>query len=424
MSYLDVFQKQQAKVPTVLTLVIIMAVILFLTRLFSVPSIPSRASKIGAVQVKVVNLSPTQAAIFWQTEKKEVGWVVYGSNKSNFDQRVIDERDLDSSKSPYQFHFTILKDLSTNSTYYFKIVSDNQLISKTSSGDPYSFTTPGDLSVSGLNPAYGKLQDNVNQPLPNVIVLLSIKGAFSFATLSKATGEWLIPLNYILDSTTSRNMGINPKTEVTIEFYGENSLKSQVLSDIKDISPVPQTTILGKDYDFINQPNVLGSQVSSAAKKIQIIYPKQNMVIPGSRPLIKGLALPDTQVTVIVQSPVTYSFNTKTDSAGIFSVALNVDLLPGEHVVTIITKDENGKEITLKQNFTIAKSGEEVLGTATAEATPTLFPSPTQAPTTIPSISPNLTPTPSIPRSGSNITPYAFTSLSLIILGAGLMLAF
>ncbi len=422
MSYLDVFQKRQTKIPTVAVFIAIVAVIVFFTRFFSGTTVPSRAKNKTLTQLQVVNLSPTQAGIFWKTEKKEVGWVIYGNKKDSFDNIAIDERDLITSKSPYQLHFAILRNLNENTTYYFKIISDNHLVAKTTSGDPFTLTTPTNLSVSGLSPAYGKLINQDSSALTNALVLLSINGAYPFVTLTKTTGEWLIPLNYILGQATLHNLQVDAKTQINIDFFTEDGLKSNVITDIKNLSPLPQTTIIGKNYNFGNQSTVLGAETQISQPQFQIIYPKPNMIIPGTRPLVKGVVLPNAQVTVIIQSPVTYSFNVTADASGVFSVSLDRDLAAGDHTVTIITKDANGKEVKIQQNFTIAKSGEEVLGVATASATPTFFPTPTIAPTLVATSSSYLSPTP--PRSGSSITPYLVTSFSLIILGGGLMLAF
>ena len=84
----------------------------------------------------------------------------------------------------------------------------------------------------------------------------------------------------------------------------------------------------------------------------------------------------------------------------------------------------------MTRKFIIAKSGEKVLGEATAEATPTLIPTSTPPILLSPTIfytqyttqSPTISITP--PTSGIDVIPVGVASASLIILGIGILLAF
>ena len=121
----------------------------------------------------------------------------------------------------------------------------------------------------------------------------------------------------------------------------------------------------------------------------------------------------------------------------------------GTYIASVTSKDERGGKITVQRNFTIAKSGEQVLGVATGEPTlvPTVVVTPTLSPTTTltstpqvtPSSSPSLSttptpttvmtyptvqPSPQTPRSGGSSFMPIFASFSLIIMGIGLMLVF
>ncbi len=101
----------------------------------------------------------------------------------------------------------------------------------------------------------------------------------------------------------------------------------------------------------------------------------------------------------------------------------------GQHTIILETKDRDGKIITLKRNFTIVSlQGNEgrVLGTASGEPTImfTATPTPTESiyNSPIPTIPYNITTTP--PVSGNNFSWTIFSSLSLIIIGGGILLAF
>ena len=81
------------------------------------------------------------------------------------------------------------------------------------------------------------------------------------------------------------------------------------------------------------------------------------------------------------------------------------------------TKGVGGNLISQKREFTIAKSGEQVLGEATDEPTPkltlTTTPSPTSSVLT-------KTPTTAPPVSGSNLNNLTMVSVLFIVIGLGL----
>ena len=81
---------------------------------------------------------------------------------------------------------------------------------------------------------------------------------------------------------------------------------------------------------------------------------------------------------------------------------------------------KNGSS-TIARQFTITKSGEQVLGEATESAQ--LTATPTFTPTATITIAPtDITPT--LPSTGGNITYMMYSSAALILLGLGLFLVF
>ena len=78
----------------------------------------------------------------------------------------------------------------------------------------------------------------------------------------------------------------------------------------------------------------------------------------------------------------------------------------GTYIASVTSKDERGGKITVQRNFTIAKSGEQVLGVATGEPTlvPTVVVTPTLSPTTTLTSTPQVTPS-SSPSLSTTPTP-------------------
>jgi hypothetical protein len=329
-------------------------------------------------------------------------------------QVALDERDVASKKNPYLNHYVTIRGLDENKQYFFAVVSDNQLIMN-SDKTPFSFTTSSSAaSVRNLNPAYGRVLQANNTPLEGAVVLLSFEEGVFASTLTKSTGEWLIPLNL---------KNLSPSQKIKIEIISEDNQISTIATVLTKVSPVPQTVIIGKNYDFRQEDNVLSATSEGSIgerKDVDIIYPKEKALIPGRTPLIKGTAQPNTTVFIVIKSPKTYSAKVKTDDKGFWSFSPPEALSLGEHTVTATTKDKDGKDVVIERKFVIiGKEGVDasVLGEATPSATFT----PYQLTPTETAVA---TATPSPPTSGSNFFLPAVAGASLLILGLGVILAF
>ena len=432
MTYSKYFFPQDKKIPIPVTIVVVLLLIYFLTKFFSSTSIPSRASKKIVKKLSVVSPSQNQVGIFWQTDEKETGWLIFGQNKKALNNVALDERDLQSKRNLFYNHLVFLKNLQPDTRYFYKIVSNNQLIGE-KDGTAFSFLTPSNLTLSSnLNPAYGKVIRENGAALENAIVILSFDKAYSLVALSKTTGEWLLPLNLILNKSRLNVQTVNQEDKLLIEILADDKKKTQITADLASISPLPQTVIIGKNYTFLSREEVLSASAvnKNQINKIDILFPKESAVIPGDKPLIKGTAIPGNEVQISIDLTKNFSFKTTANQEGVWSIVLSEQLSPGTHTLKVNSKDENEKNVQLIRNFVIAKSGEQVLGEATAEATPTIIPSNTPFPALSPTafaspyLSPTMTTTPSPPTSGINVIPVGVASASLIILGIGILLAF
>ncbi|MDO9027344.1 MAG: Ig-like domain-containing protein, partial [Candidatus Roizmanbacteria bacterium] len=231
-------------------------------------------------------------------------------------------------------------------------------------------------------------------------------------------------LNQIYSKDSKNILTIAPKDKIIIEIITSDGNESTITTVKSKVSPLPQTTVFAKDknFSFVEEDNVLSAATDFTQSKndqIDIIYPKEGKLIPGKNPLIQGVALPLTKIEITVNSKKVYSTVTTSDNKGKWRYDLPEDLELGPHTIVIKTKDKEGKEVTIKRNFTmIAQQGNEgrVLGTATGEPTIVFTATP------IPTEPLNITTTP--PVSGSNFLGTIFSSLSLIIIGGGILLAF
>lgn len=435
MIYSELYFKQKTKLPTMIGFLLVIFITVVFSRFFLGLAGSSKASLKVAKRVEIVNLSPGQASIFWQTNKAESGWVAYGEGEGNENKIVLDEKDLNNigqKKGQYKIHLATLKELTPGKKYFFKMVSDNNQIIVQPNGNSFSFITPQNNlnSLQNINPAFGKvLQSNSVDPLINSYILLSVKGGYPLLTQIKSEGDgsWLIPLSQIYSKDSQSILTIALKDKIIIEIITSEGEVSTITTVKSKVSPLPQTTIFVKDknFSFVEEENVLSATTDFTQSKndlIDIKYPEEGKLIPGKIPLIKGVSLPKTVVEITVNSKKTYSAIVTSDSNGNWSYLLPEDLELGPHTIVLKTKDQDGKLLTIQRNFTIvALQGNEgrVLGTATGE--PTIIFTTTPIPP-IPTTPLNITTTP--PVSGSNFSWTIFSSLSLIIIGGGILLAF
>jgi len=440
MIYSELYFKQKTKLPTIIGLLLTVFVTIAFSRYFLGLTSFTKASLKVAKRVEVVNLSPGQASIFWQTDENESGWVIYGEDENNENKIVLDEKDLNSvsqKKSQYKTHLATLKELKPGKKYFFKMVTDNNQIIIQPNGHSFSFVTPQN-NLNGLqnvSPAFGKvLQSNSIDPLINSYIVLNIPGGYPLLTQIKSEGDgsWLIPLSQIYSKDSQKILTISDKDKIIIEIITSDGEESTVTTIKSKVSPLPQTIVFVKDknFSFVEEENVLSATsnlTTSSNNQIDIIYPKEGALIPGNIPLIKGMGIPKTVIEITVNSKKTYSTTVTSDQNGNWSYLLPENLELGPHTIILKTKDQNGKLFIVKRNFTmVALQGNEgrVLGTATGEPTIAFTPvvQPTNYPSAFPTAPLNITITP--PVSGNNFLGTIISSLSLIIVGGGILLAF
>lgn len=450
MVYSKYFLSQDRRIPTPVMILVVTGVIILLARIFSASPLPSKAAKKIVRQLTIVNLNQNQAGIFWKTDSAEAGWVIYGEQPMLLQGVALDDRDVSSKRGLFLNHFVTLKNLKPETAYFYKIISGDGLVEK-ADRKPYGFKTPSFTSSSPqLSPAYGKVIRPNGTPLDNAAIMLQISNAQPLFTFSKTTGEWLIPLNYIVDQTNRILSTFDLKEKVTINIYSEEKNSSTIETNLANINPLPQTVIMGNNYDFTVQDSVLSASTGQKAKQkeyFSIFFPKESAVIPDRSPLIKGTALPNSEVVISFSSDNASLYRAIADKEGVWKL-LNIGRLSeGQQKMKVSAKNREGGTVSLERNFFIAKSGEQVLAAATGEATPTRtstnipsstptrFVTPTSGPSPTPELSstnipisvtiiPSQTPSITPPTSGFSFLPLAVISGALIIMGFGVLLAF
>lgn len=454
--------------------------------LFQFQPAVTQANRITVVNQQIVNHSFNQVGVVWETEEPGTGWIIYGESPDSLTLSASDERDSTGNKRPFYQHYVMLKNLKPNTIYYYRVVVDDTVIGDTND-EPFEITTTEQFSTIGsTKPAYGKVTAKNGTALEGALVTVQYKNAVPLVTFTKTTGEWLVPLQYVVDTTSKRALSLNPNDQISITIQNEEGVTSRIEAIVSKTNPFPQTIVIGNNYQFLQEESVLPASTSRQEEAsedaeivsdvetetneivieepesnialpqnydepIRIDFPRENASIPGTKPLIKGQALPETIVRLQINSEPAYNFQVVTNSRGAWKVNVPQPLLPGTYTLSMSTLDLNGGNYYLERMFTILKSGEAVLGDATGSGnlspSPTLVPqeTPTEIPTAIPTqpVSPTLGPTlepqddiasasptlvpasvtpvpvsPTPPVTGGNGILYGVTAVGLLLIGA------
>ena len=439
--YSDLYTKSRFNAVKMLSSVAGVIVIALGLFLFTQDSAPTRASKRALLDHQIVNMSPKQFGVFWEVDTADEGWLLYGKNPNNLDSIAFDERDSDGEKEQRIYHFAIFRNLDPSAKYYYKIISNNEVI-QSEGTDTFSADTLEDSAQATIfSPMYGSVYYSNNEPADKILAMLIVGNAHPLIAVSGSTGEWLIPLQYLINKDSSNAVNIGENDPITLQLFNDTQ-RSMVRSTFERSRPLPESIVLGNNYSFISDSDVLAvqdSKISSnsniTSAQVTIRYPKQNAVVPGTTPLIKGYGIPGEYVRVNINAQPVFSLRVQVNQEGEWDVPVNKKISPGTYTLTATTKDKTGKVIQLSRLFTLIKSGEQVLGDS-VEATP----SGTLTPSIDPSINPSVTvivttptpaetgiideptTTPPPPVSGLNIVPYVFAGVGMMILGLGVIL--
>lgn len=430
MSYSDLYRKETFKIPSILGVAIIAAISFLVSGFFLEQPRSTQAIKKNVLSLDATNVSSNKASVVWRTSEKEVGTVIFGKEEKALSQIALDERDTVKQTNEYFNHSVPLTNLTPHSRYYFSITNGKELF-EFSNKSVFSFSTIQlDNRINSLKPAYGTIVSQAGIPERDVLVLLNSDKSVPLSTMSKGSGEWLIPLNGLI-SKSSRTLLTPATTEnVTLTFFDEKGNKTTIQALIDLISPVADPVKMGRSYSLPEDSQVLSATTTTLTTPaptslFQLTYPVQNATIPIGNPLIKGRGTPQSTVTVtVVGNNQTVTRTAAVDIRGDWKITLSSNLKSGSYSLTAqVTKPKLSEKLV--RSFVITKSGQQVLGEATGSAQLTSTPTPTSVkatPTTTDVEPTEITPT--LPATGGTITYFIYSSAALILLGLGLLVVF
>lgn len=422
------------RIPTIIGILLVISVIAIIAFFEWFDRKPTSASgSTIPINIQLTNISDTSFSVVWITESPTTGMMSITSPKLT-PKIYVDDRDANKKLIPYTTHMVTIRSLTPSTQYSFQLLSNGKTF--TNNGSPYTISTAPTISgaTSGLEPAYGTINDVGGLPVAGAIILMTIEQGQLLSTVTSPSGSWLLSLGLARTASLAKYLdGTNRLMETIRVLWGDQ--EATAITDTLNDAPVP-TMIMGKTYDFRKQqaiklpdaPNVLGDSTitkPSTASIIGLTAPTQNASLTTTLPLITGTGISGKKVSVVlgITNPVSGTTTVGTD--GIWRFTPPAALPPGRQSVTVTTIDERGKPVAFTHSFTILKSGTQVLGDATPSATLT----PTITPEATASATPSATPTPTpqlegepVPTSGTTLPTVLILLLGASFLTSGFVL--
>jgi hypothetical protein len=358
--------------------------------------------------IRITNITDTSFTVSYSTDKQVSGSLNYGKDQS-LGQSALDDRDQQSGNlANYNAHNITIQRLSQSTQYFFTITSGQD--SFLNNNQPFAITTGPILSnPPDQSPMTGKIILPDGTAPAETLVYVTMDGAQVISTLVKSDGSYILPLNSLRTGDNSAYYTFPKNASIKILATG-NLLSSNASLSFNQIHPVPTIT-LSKNYDFktgelpITIPVSLESfpsfeSTASAKAAVEILTPKENQSFTDQQPLFKGKGLPEQDVEIVIHSDTQIQTTVTTDANGNWNYRPANPLSPGNHTITITTKNSVGILQTISQSFVVYAAGQQTNPPApSATPTPgsnaaTISPTPKITPTLTPS--PTATPTPTV----------------------------
>lgn len=447
--------RKERKIPTIFALFILFISIGGIVVLNQTShQINSKAqSSSHAEDINISNVFDTSFTVSWFTAIPTTGKIIVKGN--NTSKIFIDDADTDNISRPRMTHFITAKNLTENTPHSIQIISGDGGCNPPNICPNINQKTANPLAAgNNLPAARGSIISKDDKPVNNAIVYLFIGKNPPLSAKTDSIGLWVASLNNLRtpDLLTKPHLADNDIVQIIAKISPEE--KAEAVIDIKSLRQnlaIPPLQI-GKSYNLIdliskkgllagpNVNNTLGIQTkteNSVNGSIDILFPASDGdTTTDTQPRFRGIAPPKGQLILTVNSaPQTAKVIAGSDGA--WSWRPPLVLQPGIHHLGVSGYDDKKKLITLNRRFIILKSGERVLGEATASATLTPTSTPSVSPTMIlvPSPSPTFillsSPTPSlipvitssIPTATPVIPPKtASVRPTLFLLGVGITL--
>ncbi len=383
--------------------------------------------------VRISNITESSFTVSFKTTDKVNASISYGSDQK-FGKVSLDDRDKQSgTPQAYTLHYITVTGLSENQNYVFSIISGVNTYLKDSS--PYTVTTSKKLTQNPSTqlPLVGTILTSTGDPAKDSIVYVTTTGSEVLSTITKDDGSYVIPLNALRSSDLSTYIPLSEASTLKILAFSSTEV-SHISVLANQTNPVPPA-MLSKDYDFTLNPTLPIAPVASTSaseksdfpsfstKEVSagtptILSPKKEEEFSDTQPTFTGTGVANQSISVEIHSETVIKDTIKADSQGNWKYRPKQPLAPGNHTITIVTKDAKGLIKTLTQSFVVYAEGSKSTQPSVSPTKPTATPSPTptrvptQIPTATPTIVTTTVPTPTLIPTTIVVTPTIFVPTS------------
>ena len=430
------------RIPTIFGIGFVMLAIIFTTIIVRTQTgLKSKASNSEEPQnVKVANISDDSFTVTYQTDAPTAGSVNFGKDRKLGSTELEDLDKEKGSLTSHNVHSITVKKLTPATSYQLVIVSGQNTF--LNNGSPFEIETGP--SISSPSAIQSKIKGKVVLPNGNppieALVYLSSDNSQLLSTAVGKNGEFNFSLKDLRSEDLNSYFTANENTFFKLEAVSQ-SLKSTVSISLNNADSIPTIT-LSNDYDFTNEIPAASKSADAEivsfpaittkpkSLKPQILIPQKGQTFTDQQPQFRGTSLPNEIVEIIIHSDENIQTRVKADSNGNWIYRPPNILSPGQHTITIKTKDSLGILTTLTQSFTVFAQGSQVSESATPSATPTQKATPTPTPIQTPTPSPTIiviipSPTPTLTfiptnlpiESKGGLPPTGNSSIVLIIGG-------
>lgn len=411
--------------------------------------------------IRITNLSDNRFTLTYTTSKAVLGTLTYGASQPT--QPVLDDRDQKTANpKEYKTHTITVNGLQPKTTYVFSITSGTNVF--LDNGKPFEVTTAPAISEAEPTDAKtitGTILFPDSKKAENILVYATAQDAQVLSTLTNSNGAYTLSLKGLRNNTLENYVSLSDETRVNViaQSNEDTSQASFLLLD-----PAVPAMTLSENYDFtLGKTTLLPSNPDQGAPSFPVINanpvesvpvaidtPQNDEQFSDQQPKFTGTAAPRGEVEITIQSE-ERKVTVQTDANGNWLYRPDTPLEPGEHTITIKTRDTKGLLRELSRSFVVLAEGSQFTDpsvspkqssptpTLSKTSTPTVSPSPTVtpretlAPTAIPTEevliiptttpSPTVTPRPSIAPTGtSTLSTLSVMSFAVMMLGGILLL--
>lgn len=382
------------------------------------------------LNIAITNVSPTGFTVMYTTDDQVPGTLKYGTEKTGTNVAADDREKQTGQTVASNLHHITVENLKPATTYYFSILSGDAVFQN---GDqPYEIKTAPELSEppKEVPPITGSLTYPEGAESEEALLLITSEDSQPLSTLVGADGSYTLPATGVRSKDLSSFADLQDGTlfDLVALSSDETSVVTVLFSNTR---PIP-LIMLGQAYDFTistepleESPTASGSadiaypdvdeSAAGEEEAIQILSPEEEETFTDQQPVFTGTALPGEEISVVINSEHQITATIEADTDGSWEFRPTEPLEPGEHTITIKTRDITGTLREFTRSFTVFAQGSQFVEPSvspTRSPTPTISassPTPTLSPTKIPTpttqITRVVTPTPTV-------TPVLMTSPS------------